>query len=95
MLGRNYCESNNSFILGNFAINQAEYIIIEVSSVAGWRLDLANTVLEVPPEGEIEITIQQKGNSPAAPYISNAGGGWNTSTQQGLVGNTVNPEHRL
>ena len=55
--------------------------------------DLANTVLEVPPEGgEIEITIQQKGNSPAAPYISNAGGGWNTSIPtSGLVGNTVNP----
>ena len=78
---------------GDFAINQTEYIIIEVSSVSGWRIDLANTVLEVPPEGgEIEITIQQKGNSPAAPYISNAGGGWNTSIPtSGLVGNTVNP----
>ncbi|MBB70701.1 MAG: hypothetical protein CMB28_06315 [Euryarchaeota archaeon] len=53
---------------------------LEVSAVAGWRIDLTNTSLEVPPSGgELELLIEQKGNSPAKPYFAKAGQGWNVT----------------
>ena len=36
---------------------------LEVEAVAGWRIDLSNTSLEVPPSGgALELLIEQKGN---------------------------------
>jgi hypothetical protein len=53
---------------------------LEVAAVAGWRIDLTDTSLEVPPTGgEIELMIEQKGNSPAKPYFGKAGQGWNVT----------------
>ena len=53
---------------------------LEVAAVAGWRIDLTDTSLEVPPNGgEIELLIEQKGNSPAKPYFAKAGQGWNVT----------------
>ena len=53
---------------------------LEVAAVAGWRIDLSNTSLEVPPSGgEIELLIEQQGNSPAKPYFAKAGQGWNVT----------------
>ena len=64
--------------------------VLEVSNVAGWRINLSNTSLEVPPlGGELNITIEQKGNSPAAPYFGKAGQGWNVTLPQN--GSLINP----
>ena len=53
---------------------------LEVVAVAGWRIDLSNTSLEVPPSGgEIELFIEQQGNAPAKPYFAKAGQGWNVT----------------
>tara|TARA_B100001113_G_scaffold121704_1_gene99398 strand:+ start:623 stop:6157 length:5535 start_codon:yes stop_codon:yes gene_type:complete len=53
---------------------------LEVAAVAGWRIDLSNTSLEVPPSGgEVELLIEQQGNSPAKPYFAKAGQGWNVT----------------
>ena len=53
---------------------------LEVAAVAGWRIDLTDASLEVPPTGgEIELLIEQKGNSPAKPYFGKAGQGWNVT----------------
>ena len=41
---------------------------------------LSNTSLEISPEGgEIELTVEQIGNAPSAPYFLKAGDGWNVS----------------
>ena len=65
-------------------------IILEVENVAGWRIDLSNTSLEVPPSGgQLELIIEQKGNSPAAPYFGKAGQGWNTTLPNN--GDVINP----
>ena len=53
---------------------------IEVLEVAGWKINLSNTSLEIPPNGgEIQLTVEQIGNSPAQPYFLKAGEGWNVS----------------
>ena len=63
-----------------FDIDTQVSILLEVGNVAAWSLDLSNTSLEIPPEGgELEILLEQKGNSPATPYFYKAGQGWNVS----------------
>lgn len=63
-----------------FNIDFNTSILLEVENVAGWRFDLSNTSLEVPPEGgQLDIIIEQKGNYPAAPYFAKAGQGWNVT----------------
>mgnify|MGYP002877919617 CR=1 FL=1 len=63
-----------------FDIDTQVSILLEVGNIAAWSLDLSNTSLEVPPEGgELEILVEQKGNSPATPYFYKAGQGWNVS----------------
>ena len=64
----------------DFKINQTQSIIIEISEIAGWRLDLSGTSLEVSPEGgTLEVIVEQKGNYPSQPYFSKADAGWNIS----------------
>jgi hypothetical protein len=61
-----------------FDIGREVNIELEVENVAGWRLDLSNTSLEVPPEGgELHISVEQMGNNPSVPYFTKAGQGWN------------------
>ena len=63
-----------------FDINYNASIVLEVANVAGWRIDLSNTSLEISPEGgELELIIEQKGNSPSIPYFAKAGQGWNVT----------------
>ena len=63
-----------------FDIDDETSIELEVETVAGWRLDLSNTSLEVAPEGgELQILVEQKGNEPAMPYFAKAGQGWNVT----------------
>ncbi len=57
-------------------------IQIEVLQVAGWKIDLSETSLEISPEGgEIQLTVEQIGNAPAEPYFVKAGDGWNVVCQ--------------
>jgi hypothetical protein len=52
-------------------------ITLNVAAVSGWRFDLSNATLEVPPEGgSIELVVEQLGNDPQAPWFSKAGEGW-------------------
>lgn len=63
-----------------FDIGLEVNIDLIVKNVAGWRFDLSNTSLEVPPEGgELEIVVEQKGNNPSEPYFTKAGQGWNVT----------------
>jgi uncharacterized membrane protein len=63
-----------------FVIDNLVSIELEVENIAGWRIDLSNTSLEVPPEGgQLDILVQQKGNNPSKPYFAKAGQGWNVS----------------
>ena len=63
-----------------FDIGNDTSIELEVENVAGWRLDLTDTSLEVAPGGgELQILVEQKGNSPAMPYFAKAGQGWNVT----------------
>ena len=63
-----------------FDIGNDTSIELEVENVAGWRLDLTDTSLEVAPGGgELQILVEQKGNAPAMPYFAKAGQGWNVT----------------
>ena len=63
-----------------FDIGNDTSIELEVENVAGWRLDLTDTSLEVSPGGgELQILVEQKGNAPAMPYFAKAGQGWNVT----------------
>ena len=63
-----------------FDIDTQVSILLDVGNVAGWSMDLSNTSLEVPPEGgELQILVEQRGNSPAMPYFQKAGQGWNVT----------------
>ena len=47
-----------------FDIDYDVSIQIEVLPVSGWKIDLSNTSLEVPPNGGIlELTVEQMGNN--------------------------------
>ena len=63
-----------------FDIDYDVSIQIKTQPVSGWKIDLSNTSLEVPPNGGIlELTVEQMGNNPAKPYFIKAGDGWNVS----------------
>ena len=73
-----------------FDIDRDVSIDLEVEDVAGWRFDLSNTSLEVPPEGgELHIIVEQKGNSPSTPYFTKAGQGWNVTLPE--IGSEIEP----
>ena len=73
-----------------FDIDKEISILLEVKEIAGWRLDLSNTSLEVPPEGgTLDIIVEQRGNSPAKPYFVKAGQGWNITLPSN--GNLIDP----
>ena len=73
-----------------FDIGLEVNIELVVANVAGWRFDLSNTSLEVPPEGgELQIVVEQKGNNPSAPYFTKAGQGWNVTLPNS--GTEINP----
>lgn len=60
-----------------FDMMESVDISLNVVAVSGWRFDLSNTSLEVPPEGgSIELMVEQLGNDPQAPWFSKAGEGW-------------------
>ena len=64
----------------DFVIDYAVNISLNVIQVSEWGIDLSNTSLEVPPNGgELELTIEQRGNFPDTPYFTKAGQGWNVS----------------
>lgn len=64
----------------DFVIDYAVNISLNIIQVSEWRIDLSNTSLEVPPNGgELELTIEQRGNFPDTPYFTKAGQGWNVS----------------
>ena len=51
-----------------------------VDVVSGWKVNLSDSNLEVPPQGgNVTLTITQEGNTPSAPWFSKAGEGWNVS----------------
>ena len=53
-----------------FDIDYDVKIQIEVLQVAGWKIDLSDTSLEISPDGgEIQLTVEQIGNAPAKPYF--------------------------
>ena len=73
-----------------YVIEYDVMIQIEVLQVAGWKIDLSDTSLEISPEGgEIQLTVEQIGNAPAEPYFVKAGDGWNVSLP--TSGPTVEP----
>ena len=73
-----------------FDIDNEISILLDVMAVSGWRLDLSNTSLEVPPEGgELDIIVEQRGNSPAEPYFVKAGQGWNITLPN--KGSSIDP----
>ena len=73
-----------------FVIDYDVLIQIEVLEIAGWKIDLSNTSLEISPEGgEIELTVEQIGNAPAQPYFLKAGEGWNVSLP--TSGSSIDP----
>ena len=73
-----------------FDIDYDVSIQIEVLQVAGWKINLSNTSLEISPDGgEIQLTVEQIGNAPAKPYFLKAGDGWNVSLP--TSGPSVNP----
>jgi uncharacterized membrane protein len=60
-----------------FDMQESVDITLSVAPVSGWRFDLSNASLEVPPEGgSIELVVEQLGNGPQAPWFSKAGEGW-------------------
>ena len=64
----------------NFIIDQILNLNLTVSEIAGWRFDLSNTNLEVPPQGgEITLIIEQLGNAPSQPWFVKAAEGWEVS----------------
>ena len=64
----------------DFVIDYSVNIVFDVLTVSKWRIDLSNTSLEVPPSGgDLQLTIEQQGNFPDAPYFAKAGQGWNVS----------------
>jgi len=63
-----------------FEIEYDINLVVEILPVSGWRIDLSNTSLEIPPSGgQLTLAVEQKGNSPSAPYFAKAGQGWNVS----------------
>ena len=73
-----------------FDIDYNISIELNVASVAGWRVNLSDTSLEVSPlGGELNLSIEQKGNSPARPYFAKAGQGWNVTLPNN--GSIINP----
>ena len=63
--------SNDFQIEDNVSLN------LSIDQVAGWRIDLSDTNLEVPPEGGmINLSIEQKGNAIVRPYFYKSGDGW-------------------
>ena len=61
----------------DFEIDYDISVRFNVLPVSKWSVDLSNTSLEVEPNGsEIQLTIEQKGNFPDAPYFAKAGQGW-------------------
>jgi Predicted membrane protein len=61
----------------DFQIEDIVSLNLTIDQVAGWRIDLSNTNLEVPPEGGmINLTIEQKGNAIVRPYFYKSGDGW-------------------
>ena len=63
-----------------FDMQESVDITLSVAPVSGWRFDLSNASLEVPPEGgSIELVVEQLGNGPQAPWFSKQerGGVWN------------------
>lgn len=61
----------------DFEIDYDISVRFNVLPVSKWSVDLSNTALEVEPDGsEIQLTIEQKGNFPDAPYFAKAGQGW-------------------
>ena len=55
----------------DFVIDYAVNISLNVIQVSEWGIDLSNTSLEVPPNGgELELTIEQRGNFPDTPYFT-------------------------
>jgi hypothetical protein len=60
-----------------FDMQESVDITLSVAPVSGWRFDLSNASLEVPPGGgSIELVVEQLGNGPQAPWFSKAGEGW-------------------
>ena len=59
-------------------------LTFDISEIAGWRFNLSNASLEVPPEGgNVTLIVEQQGNSPSSPWFTKAGEGWNvTSTKE-------------
>ena len=55
-------------------------LTFDISEIAGWRFNLSNASLEVPPEGgNITLIVEQRGNSPSSPWFTKAGEGWNVT----------------
>ena len=66
-----------SFLQGTFSIIQIELIVLEH---AEWGLNLAESNLEIMPGGDyIQVQLEQRGNTPSTPYMTNFGTGWNIS----------------
>ena len=73
-----------------FDIDFDVLIQLEILQVAGWKINLSDTSLEISPDGgELQLTVEQLGNSPAKPYFLKAGDGWNVTLP--TSGTTLEP----
>jgi len=68
----------SGYVLDQFDIDMT---VLEYSE---WELNLANSHLEILPGGDfIQVTLEQKGNTPSIPFLTKFGKGWNISLPDG------------
>ena len=71
---------SSGYILKQFEIN------LTVLEHSEWRLNLANSDLEVMPGGDtIQVELEQKGNTPSTPFMTKYGQGWNITLPDGTL----------
>ncbi|MDP6869822.1 MAG: hypothetical protein QGI21_03510 [Candidatus Poseidoniaceae archaeon] len=70
-------EVNMTMSSANYTLEQTLDLELTVDRVSGWRFDLTNVSLEVPPEGGIvSVKVEQLGNAPSEPHYLKSSQGW-------------------
>ena len=65
-------------------------LTLNVVQISGWRLNLSNTNLIIPPSGHnLTLNVEHLGNLARQPWYSKAGEGWNITVPQN--GDVVQP----
>ena len=74
-----------SVVSGGYILDQFQIKLI-VLEHAEWGLNLAESNLEIMPGGDyIQVELEQRGNTPSTPYMTNFGTGWNISLPDGSL----------